>query len=105
MILPENANFVFYDTIISLLTVQATRAVQLAVRYWRERGGGVGGRAAGVARQVPDPGPARHSQPHQDLQAQAQAQHQEGRRAGRAAHLQGRYRSVIDYLIFAQKKL
>ena len=54
----------------------------------------MGGRAAGVARQVPDPGPARHSQPHQDLQAQAQAQHQEGRRAGRAAHLQGRYRSV-----------
>ena len=52
----------------------------------------MGGRAAGLARQVPDPGPARHWQPHQDLQAAAQAQHQEGRRAGRAAHLQGRYR-------------
>ena len=56
----------------------------------------MGGRAGGVARQVPAPRPgqarARHQQArqhHQELQAQAPARHQEGRCPDCAANIQG----------------
>ena len=66
----------------------------------------MGGRPAGVAHQVPAPGPGQAGgghqprQQHQELQAEAPARHQEGRCAGCAANIQGDYHSIFSIYLF-----